>query len=52
MYLGLLSPHVIFILLQMQTVSPSLEFGLTQLCLEKDNMRYWHSHSLKFAHWQ
>lgn len=31
MYLGLLSPRVIFIPLQMQTVSPSLEFGLTQL---------------------
>lgn len=43
---------VIFALLQLQTVSPRLELGETQLWLKRDNWIHWNSHSFKFARWQ
>lgn len=51
MYRVNVDPHAIFVLLPFQTVSPHLEFAQTWLCLKKDNLRHWHSPSLKFAPW-
>lgn len=52
MFTGLFSPRGLYTPLHLQAVSPRLEFAQTQLCLKKDNMRHWHSPSLKFARWQ
>lgn len=44
--------RVIFAHLNLQTVSPRLEFTQTGLCFKRDNLRQWNWPSLKFALWQ
>lgn len=50
-YKRLFSPHVIFALLHLQTLVPSLEFKDT-LGYQRNNLLHWYLPSLKFARWQ
>lgn len=51
LYTVLFLPFVIFTLLLFQTILLHLNLALTEMCLNRYNMRHWNSPNLKFTLW-